>query len=132
MFTQQETFDMACSAMIQQWRPCFKYRDGDIDNLTFQMPRYKLNNLCCPVGSLIPPELYHPHFEGRRVNNNLISDVLSKLGHSVTLCSLLQPCHDDWFGTIQDIPFMPYFIERARKVAKLLGLDPSVLDRKSK
>ena len=122
--TRQDVFDYIVFALIQQGKPSL--RPGGC--------AYRGKDGCrCAVGHLIADADYRPRFEGKNTMNILadipsLEDWVTRGEERAELLIEIQGAHD--FATA-DGPSGPSWLsgfrQRAREVAKRLGLDASIV-----
>lgn len=69
--TKQEIFDKIADHLLTQNAQCTEPGYN-------AMCRYRLDNMSCAIGCLIPDELYSKKLEGKEVTNRIVREVLKK------------------------------------------------------
>lgn len=118
--TAQEIFDTVIAHLLQQGRPSF---DGD-------HCRYRLEDLKCAVGCLIPDDQYAIEMEHRGVNlhctdplNNWVRE--THPGH-FELLRALQSLHDDLARSVY-VNWRHCVLNRANFIASQFKLQPPAM-----
>ena len=108
----QETFDLVLNAIRQQGQPSI---DPEDEGCLYRGP----NGLKCPVGHLIPDNLYDSRMEGGSANSDAVAEVLENLGYNVEFCNKLQEAHDN----ADNDDFIYDFNRRMRRIAQFYKLE---------
>lgn len=116
--TNQEAFDRACRAIIEQGRPSY-------DEATGRCMYRSADGARCAIGHLIPDSEYQPSFEGDAAPRVALA-VPSLAGLDHEMLDELQTAHDN--AAVPDSEqFLSLFRAYAREVANEFNLSDEVL-----
>lgn len=111
MATKQETFERMAEHLLDQGEKSHHVPNEGSATIEclYRKFRGELPPLKCAVGILIPDELYDRRMEGQNATEGgLVTDLLEKDGHDLSLCQRVQRIHDDnppdtWLRMLQEV-----------------------------